>query len=83
MISQPASLELSSFDSASSLAHGDNFSNKKSITHPISHSEDVSIPPPPPMGMAYNLTSTLYLVIYDSVAVAMSYGLGFRSRSEE
>ncbi|KAG7550865.1 hypothetical protein ISN45_Aa06g016120 [Arabidopsis thaliana x Arabidopsis arenosa] len=49
VIPQPASLEMSSFDSASSLAHGDNFSNKKSISHPISQSEDDSIPPPPPM----------------------------------
>lgn len=61
VIPQPASVEMSSFDSASSLAHGDNVSNKKSISHssqshPLSRSEDDIIPLPPPMGMAYTYT---------------------------
>ncbi|XP_010492562.1 PREDICTED: uncharacterized protein LOC104769934 [Camelina sativa] len=54
VVPQPASLEMSSFDSASSLANGDSISNKKSISHssqshPLSRSEDDIIPLPPPM----------------------------------
>ncbi|KAL1213069.1 hypothetical protein V5N11_001073 [Cardamine amara subsp. amara] len=55
VIPQPASLEMSSFDSASSLSYGDNMPNKKIISssspsHPLSRSEeDDAIPPPPPM----------------------------------
>uniref|UniRef100_A0A1J3ERA6 Transmembrane protein n=1 Tax=Noccaea caerulescens TaxID=107243 RepID=A0A1J3ERA6_NOCCA len=54
VIPQPASLEMTSFDSASSLAHGDNISNEKSISqssqsHPLCRSDDDMIPPPPPM----------------------------------
>ncbi|ESQ41643.1 hypothetical protein EUTSA_v10012976mg [Eutrema salsugineum] len=54
VIPQPASLEMRSFDSASSLDHGDAFSKKKNISqssqsHPLSRCDDDIIPPPPPM----------------------------------